>query len=119
MNASENLDVYGDYWDASIIVCPSYVTTIHQPATNRKNVSYTTDNGHNIMWLQKTHDSCGNNIGPFYTKSDVRKTVNYLKSYHNPHDGKQALDKDVNDYIDHFISDFPNVSEYKPFVRYY
>ena len=64
------------------------------------------------MWLQKTCDSCGNHIGPFYTKSD-------LKYCHNPDDGKQALDEGVNYYIDHFTLDCPDAPKYKPFVRYY
>ena len=71
------------------------------------------------MWSQKIRDSCGNDIGPFYTKSYVGKTVNYLKSYHNPHDSKQALDEGVNNYIDHFILDCPDASKFKPFVQYY
>ena len=71
------------------------------------------------MWSQKTRDSCSNRIGPFYTKSDDGKTVNYLKSCHSPYDGKQALDEDVNDYIEHFILDCSDAFEYKPFVQYY
>ena len=72
------------------------------------------------MWLQKTCGSCGNHIGPlFYTKSNVRKTVNYLKPRHIPHDGKQALDEGVNDYSDNSILDCLDASKYKPFIRYY
>ena len=71
------------------------------------------------MWSQKTCGSCGNRIRPFYTRSDDGKILNYLKSCHNPHDGKQDLEEGVNDYIDYFILDCTDASEYKPFVRYY
>ena len=71
------------------------------------------------MWTQRICDSCGNPIGPYFTKPDVGKTVNFLKSFLNPKDYKHTVEEGINDYIDHFIVDRPDTSEYIPFVQYY
>ena len=71
------------------------------------------------MWTQRICDSCGNPIGPYFTKSDVGKTVNFLKSFLNPEDCKHNVEEGINDYIDLFIVDCPDRSEYIPFLQYY
>ena len=86
---------------------------------NKWQVSYKTKDAHKIMWSKLTHDSCGNLTGALFTKSNVAKAVNYLKSYHYPGDSEPALDRGINDFIDRFKLDCLNTYEYKPFVHYH
>ena len=92
---------------------------MNQPTSNKRRVAYTTKDAHEVMWTQRIRDSCGNSIGPYFTKSDVGKTVNFLKSFLNPEDCKHAVEEGINDYIDRFIVDCPDRLEYIPFVQYY
>ena len=119
-NTSGFLKVHDNFRNAPTIVGSSSVSTIlHEPTTNKRRVAYTTKDAHEVMWTQRIRDSCGNPIGPYFTKSDVGKTVNFLKSFLNPEDCKHTVEEGINDYIDLFIVDRPDRSEYIPFVQYY